>query len=226
MHKRYFAVWIFILLAIPMARSQSDDFQLWTRVSIKWDLSNTTRVYAEEELRFFENISRLDKNNTEIGISQEFSDRWEGTLFYRLINNRSLEGFYESDHRFAAQLTYTYALGDWQFWGTPRIQLTYDDFGRSANWQIPDTYLRTEFGLSKEFKQRGLEPHFDVEFWYPIERGHPVFFDEYRITAGMQYKVDKTRRWDFFYRYQSEFQVSNPDASHILGISYAFLIRK
>jgi len=220
--------WIFtgLFILVPLlSPGQQQDLQLWTRASLKYDLNKKSRIYIKEELRFKNNIGHLSKLNTELGWRQKLSKQWKVSGYYRLMNIRDLEGYIENRHRFSFQVTWQPPVKVLTLWISPRLQYSWHDFFRSPNWQIPEKYFRCEVGISKKSTNGKLEPHADVEAWYALRTGTGDIIDQYRLTLGMEYKIDRNRRWDFFYRYQQEIQVNDPLTAHIVGVAYTYLIR-
>lgn len=215
-----------LVLMIPLVLgAQEQDVQVWTRVNLKYDPTENLRLYLEEDFRFRENVSHLDKNHTEIGIMYDLNDHWEVGGYYRLIFLQDEVGNPEFSHRYATQFTYTWRLDPWKIWLTPRFQSTYGFINRSNDWQIPENYLRNEVGFSWQNWTGRIEPFADLEFWYAVNRYKPKIVDQYRITVGLEYEWDRKTQWEFFLRYQQEIQVTNPDTNYILGISYTRFIR-
>ena len=60
-----------VLLLPQGSIAQDSDANIWTRFALKYDLSKKTRLAFEEEFRFFNNVSMLEQNHTEIGIKSE-----------------------------------------------------------------------------------------------------------------------------------------------------------
>ena len=214
------------MLILPLALSaQEQDFQIWSRFALKYDASASTRIYIEEEFRFRENAQRLDKNHTELGIAQDLTDRFRIGGFYRFISIRDNSSLSNNRHRFAIQASYDIDLAPWTLWVRPRFQSTFGAIGRSSDWNIPEHYLRTETGISRRPKGSKTEYHADIEWWFPIGRGMPFHTDQYRFTAGVEFRIDRNRRIDLAYRLQQELQVNNPERYHIICLTYTHLIR-
>ena len=215
-----------LLLVLPLTLTgQEQDFQIWSRFALKYDASATTRLYIEEEFRFRENAQRLDKNHTEFGIAQDLTDRFRIGGFYRFINLREISGLSNNRHRFAIQASYDVDLAPWTLWVRPRFQSTFGSIRHSADWNIPELYLRTEAGISRRPKGNKIEYHADIEWWFPLEKGQPFYTDQYRLTAGVEFRIDRNRRIDIAYRLQQELQVNNPERYHIICLTYSHLIR-
>jgi len=215
---------LFILVPL-LSLGQQQDLQLWTRTSLKYDLNKKSRIYIEEELRFKNNIRHLSKLHTELGWRQKLSKQWKISGYYRLTNLRDSKGYFENRHRLSLQATWQPPVNILNFWISPRLQYTWHDFSRSPDWRIPEKYFRCEAGVSKKSINGKFEPHADVEAWYALRTGTVNIIDQYRLTLGLEYKIDRNRRWDFFYRYQQEIQVNDPLTAYIVGVAYTYLIR-
>ncbi len=223
-HKKSF--WLLVLL-IPFTsiRSQDKDAQLWASIMLKYDLNDKVQIRLEEELRFFENISRLDKANSELTLIYQLNKQWEAGTYYRLIINRDAEGYHSLKHRIALFTEYKKSFGFTSFKAKPMVQFTWPDFYRSENWQVPVNYLRFETGLSHELRNKKTVLFSDIEFWYSIRTGDPGFIDQYRFTAGLAQNMDRNNRIRIYYRFQQELQVTDPLTSHIIGIGYIHRFR-
>ena len=204
---------------------QDEDLKLWTRVSVKYDLTTKTRLAVEEEFRFYNNASSLEENHTEIGISHELSDNWEGGLFYRFIYETDPQDYYSLGHRGWFQLAYKWQWGNIKGSIRERLQGTFQDYMSSENGKIPENYLRSKISLTYEPIKGNIEPYIGGEFWYTLGTGDPAIIDKMRIGGGIEYRRNKNVRLDFFYNYQKDLQVARPDTGHIFGIAYAYIIR-
>jgi hypothetical protein len=206
-------------------RAQFQDLQLWADFTVRYDVNSKLRISLEEELRYFENISRLDKFNSELLALYRFNRTFDAGIFYRLITNRNPEGYYYLRHRFGMVAQATRDYGPWEFRIRLQGQSTYPDFFRSENWQVPENYLRLKFSTSRETRSKKIIPFTDIEFWYAFRTGQSDIIDKYRLTAGIDIRQDIRNRWSVFYRLNQELQVNNPLTAHILGIGYTWIIR-
>lgn len=218
--------WLIMLLCLAWpAKAQYQDAQLWASLMARYDITPKLRVSLEEEFRFFENISRLNKINSELDVLYQINPMIDAGVFYRLITIRNPEGYYYWNNRLGLIIQATGKAGPWTFRIRTQGQFTYPEFYRSDNWQIPEKYVRVKFSTSRESRSKKTEPFADIEFWYALRTGMTDIIDQYRLTIGLDIKPDKRNRWSVFYRLDQELQVVNPLSAHILGIGYTWIIR-
>lgn len=218
--------WIIILLLLgATVYGQYQDTQLWASLSIRYDLSKKWRISLEEEARFFDNISRLDKLNTELIINYQINKLLDGGVLYRFISNQNTSGNFDFNQRFGAFLEVQKKYANWTCSFKTAFQKTYPEFLHSSEWYIPENYVRAFAEVSRELKNKKTEPYTNIEFWYRIQTGDQAFIDQYRFTIGIKHKLNKINRLDFFYRIQQELQVKDPLTAHIIGVGYRFIVR-
>jgi len=213
---------LFCSLALS-GQAQQQDLQMWVSAGFRADLSRKIRFSIEEEARYFENISRLDKLNSDLTLDYELTNSLSCGVLYRLISNRNANGYYDLDHRFNLHLEYQHSVRAWSFGAELKAQKTFDQFSGLTDRFLPENYIRVKGELSRLLIDRKSEPFVSLELWYYLPQGQNAFIDQYRLTAGLKYKVDKTNRLSVFYRIQQEIQVKDPLFAHILGAGYTFV---
>ena len=219
-------VWLIILLAMGQVLSgQQSDTRLWTSVAIRYDLNKKWRFSFEEEARFHENISQLDRLNSEFTVNYKINKIFDGGLLYRLIAENNINRAMNLNHRFGAYLNADKKFAGWDCYLKATFQKTYPGFFRQEDWFIPENYVRAEGGVSRELKNKKTEPYTNLEFWYLIAPEYQAFIDQYRFTIGFKQKLNKANRLDFYFRIQHEIQVADPLTAFIFGVGYQFKVR-
>ncbi|MFH0761540.1 MAG: DUF2490 domain-containing protein [Bacteroidota bacterium] len=224
--RRAFYLFILLMIASVPVMGQYQDLQLWSSVWIRADITPKLRVGLEEEARFFENISLLDKLNSDLTVDYEIFDRIRIGLLYRLITNREKEGDYTLKQRFGVSLGAEKLKGPWKLGAIVKFQTTYDEFYHSDDWYLPKNYFRVEGEISRLLNRNRTEPYATLEWWYFMPQGQQAFFDQYRLTLGVKHKLAKDHRINVYYRIQQEIRVKDPLFAHILGIGYLFTWRR
>jgi hypothetical protein len=214
----------FLLLLSLDVQAQHQDARFWTSLSVRYDVSKKWRITLEEEIRFYENISRLDKLNSELTVRYQITKVLDAGMMYRLITENNFRGEIGLKNRFGFILQAKKKLFGWEGTLKTLYQKTYSGFRNSENWYIPENYIRTEIGISRELKNKKTEPYTNIEFWYRMLVAEPSFADQYRYTIGIKHKLNKYNRIDFYYRLQQDLQVSDPLTAHIFGVGYQFTI--
>lgn len=218
--------WILVLLLLgTTVHGQDRDAQLWTGLSVRSDLGKKWRISWEEEARFFNNISKLDKLNSELVLNCQISKLLDAGILYRLITSQDAQGHVNFKHRFSVYLGVQKTFAGWTCSLKTAFQKTYPEYKHSAEWNIPENYVRALAEISRELKKKKTEPYTNIEFWYRMRAGEQAFVDQYRFTIGMKLKIDKSSRLDFFYKLQQELQVRDPLIAHIFGVGYRFTFR-
>jgi len=218
-----------ILLAINSIFSQKlyaqeSDANIWSRFAVKYELNSLTKIAVEEEFRFYDNAARLEQNHTEIGLSRELSKRWNGGVFYRFIYETNSDRDYSIGHRGWLQLEYQLLDTDVNVYARTRLQTTFKDVKTSVDGKVPDWYNR--YKISAEYKTKGAQwiPDAGLEFWHHLNPSGNPFVNKLRLSLGLEYRYTKNLRWQIFYGYQKELQVSNPDTDHIYGVACTYKI--
>ncbi len=224
-HKNRLIVLLGFLFVFSPVFTQDQDFMLWSKLGLKYEISKKTRLSFEEEFRFYENASRLEQNHTEIGVRQKLSDKWDGGVFYRFIYETDPEKYYSLSHRAWMQIAYKWQWGQIKGSVRERLQSTFQDYLSSKNGKIPDNKLRSKLSFSYKPATGKIEPYVSTEFWYGITTNVPCFIDKFRIGVGLEYKQNRNVQWSIFYNYQKDIQVASPDTGYIFGIAYTYLIR-
>ncbi len=205
--------------------AQDQDLNAWTRVALKYDLSKKARFAVENEMRFFDNASRLSQYHTELGVNYDLNDKWEGGVYYRFIYETDPEKQYELGHRAWLQLGYNWSKDRLSATIRTRLQTTYSGINTRENGRIPESYSRNKISLSYDLSNSKWEPNLGAEFWYQLGSGSERIIDKYRVGGGFEYRYSRNVRIDIFYNYQSQIQVASPNIDHIFGLSYTYLIR-
>jgi hypothetical protein len=219
-------VWILLLLILSAtAFGQYQDAGLWAGIMVRYEPNKKWKISLEEEARFFENISRLDKINSELTINYQISKLFDVGILYRLISNQISDGNFDFNHRFGTYLAVQKKYAGWTCSFSTAFQKTYPGFLTSREWYVPENYVRPLAEVSRVLKNKKTEPYANIEFWYRVATGEQAFIDQYRFTIGIKHKLNKSNRLDFFYKIQQELQVKDPLTAHIFGVGYRFIVR-
>jgi len=220
------SVWIIILLILGTAGyGQQRDARLWAGLSVRYEPAKKWKLSLEEELRFYENVSRLEKSNTELDVNYQITKLVDGGLLFRLISSPDSRGSFDFNFRFSGYLGIQKKIAGWTGSLKSSYQKTYPEFQHSDAWYLPENYIRVLAEVSRGLKNKKTEPYTNIELWYRLRAAEPDFIDQYRFTVGIKHKLNKTNRLDFFYRLQHEMQVKNPLTAHIVGVGYRYTIR-
>ena len=82
-----------------------------------------------------------------------------------------------------------------------------------------DNKLRSRFDVSYNIKHCKFEPFAEMEMYNDLDQGFAI--DKIRWTIGTDYKLSKTSKFSFYYRFQDH---SDDDevGGHVIGVGYSF----
>ena len=100
-----------------------------------------------------------------------------------------------------------------------RFQSQYTDFNSSAAGHVPDYYTRIKLTVKYDLKKK-LTPYLSSEEFIPSFAGEGILIDGLRLSAGIEYDLNKRTSLDFFYMIQKEYNVKNPETDFVIGLGY------
>lgn len=234
-------------LSLPLAafgQNEGSDMGIWTEIGIEKKVNKKVTVGLEGEWRTADNASRNSRWSAGAYGEYKFSKWLKGSVGYNFLYDRRDKYTYHSDgslnkyarywtprHRFHADLTGSWNLGQWKLSLRERWQYTYRpeqtipgryDYDQEAFDNEPKTYsgtgknvLRSRLQVSREFGK--LEPYANVELY------NGWALEKTRYTVGIDYDLTKHHSLGAYYRFQTTHGDSDDEPDmHILGVSYKY----
>src|SRR6185503_18496035 len=94
----------------------------WTTVSIEKKLNAKWTIGFDEEVRLFDNISRLNLCYTNAGISYKINKHFKLAGVYRFLQKSRPDGSFSFRHRIYADLSYKLGIKKFNFTYRARLQ--------------------------------------------------------------------------------------------------------
>lgn len=202
--------------------AQINDFEVWTTVAIKKELSDRIDISFSEEARFNENASRADKIFSDIGVSYKLNYKFAIGAYYRFINAREINSTYSKEHRYYFDLSYTERLDRLKISNRLRFQSKYSNMFSSEWGLVPSNYLRDKISAEYDLKNTKFNPATSVELYYRLNGKQNNIFNRVQYTVGTEYELSKKSTIEVYFRLQKEFNEKNPVTSYILGLTYSY----
>ena len=211
----------FLLGTIKPGISQQSDFQCWPQLQVGYNLSDKFKLSLEEEVRLRENVSKIKKELTDLGLTYRVNKNLRFSLKYRL----------ELSYKNPDQKTWRSGLyGDIQLrhkmqrfqadyrlrFQSPKIE-SFSEVSSLNQWLTN----RHKAGLQYDIKGIPLAPGIEAEIFIPIGRQQPLIIDEYRLWVGLSYALNNKNEIGIKYGIQQEVNVADPLRAYILSISYS-----
>lgn len=190
--------WLAIILFVwASANAQvQEDVGLWSTFSYAADITKTLEIEIDQEFRFGQNISQLDRVFTDLGLQYKFSKALRVGGHYRYILDRRNSGIYGHRHRLSGDLSVRLKSGRYTFANRLRSQwekrtLNYEE-DRELGWE---TNLRNTFKVSYKVNRR-YQPYMSCDLRYVIyEPSFPRFQGIDRVRGGIGLDIDVNKNF-------------------------------
>jgi hypothetical protein len=212
--------------SFEQAFCQQQDFQIWQTAKISAELTKDFRFMVEEELRFRENASMMDRQINDLGISYRVNKYLRTALFFRL----------EADWKNADLYLWRQGLyGDFTFRIEPsRFTLSYRARIQSTKTEIykEEAVLAGGFKhrhkISAEYNIKGLPiaPFAEGELFVACYTGKGSEIAGVRAWAGMNYAPGKRHNLYFKYGIDRELNTADPLHAYAMVIGYEYSMKK
>lgn len=212
---------VLIFFAYQNSYSQNDDAGLWTGVTFNIDISEKLGLSFEEEIRFNNNASKINKFFSQIGLSYNLSKNIDIGASYRFINKQNPDSKYSVRHRFQTDLRLKTKAGRYTLSTRIRYQTKYIDPYNTEDGLIPEDYLRNKFAISYDIRKTTLTPYISYEYFYQANNPGGNEIDKTWLTMGFKFRLKNRDRISMLYRNSQQYNVRDPLTSHIFIIAYS-----
>lgn len=191
----------------------AQDNELWTGLTLKHDLNDNWRLDFEEELRFDEGITKMKTAFSEIGLRRRLTTNWTIKANYRY----SIRPQKSNKDRWNLDLSFDKDIGQTPFQFDYRLR---GQSGRTIGALNRRYEIRNRLQLKAKFSKT-VRPSIGTEWLYSLSKSE---FRQYRLSAGVEFRISKKLDVEVLYHYQREFNVQSPALNHIFGVQMAYEI--
>lgn len=227
-------------LCCTNAQAQSEDWGVWTTVSVEKKLTKKWSVNAEGEYRTRDGVSATERWSGAISTDYKLFKWLKADIGYTYIHSRQasettkkgniIPGHWLPRHRFNASLTGSVEWNRFKFSLRERWQYTYrpqqfvekydKDNGKRKDDELvkgkAEHMVRSRIQVEYDIAKCDFTPYVSCELYH-----NSYGIDKTRWTAGTEYKINKKNSVEAYYRYQDK---ADDDESngHVIGIGYKF----
>lgn len=223
---------IFTFLVITCLFSQKNygqsedlnDWESWNSIEIKYKLNKKWTFELEENIRFKENISEIDKYFTQLGAQYNITKKLKVGAAARYINKNDNTGNvqgYENYFRFHLEAQYKHTVNDFTF----GYRIRYQNKNELGVNDYANQHIRFKAAVGYNISNWKLDPEISAEIFNHFEEGDTNGFDRYRITVGTEYKMKKYGKFKLYYRYKKQLNEDFPETKNIIGLKYTYTIK-
>ena len=214
------AAGLLVMAASAFAEDDVSDFQGRVSVGIEKKIVKGLSISLEEQVRFSNHFTTLDRLHTTLGIQYKVNPYFHVGAGTILINNyKPNSKKWVHKERFYLDLTGRYKTGIVELSLKERLQLTHRFGSFNTAETTPNLLaLKSRFKVALDFTK--LEPYVyfearnvfngptgtvgeydeDEEMWAYTPTGYrDMYFDRFRASAGLKWKINKHNALDFFF---------------------------
>lgn len=217
---------LFILLLasfclLRKAEGQQSDFQCWPSIQMNLELVKNLKFQVEEEIRFSENATQIDRQINDIGLSYRINKFLKAGFFYRLEANRTDPGEFEWRNGIYADLSFRYEPGRFILGYRLRMQSSKVELMNNEDPWFRAMRNRHKFSVDYDIKGIPLTPYIDVEIFAHMGGKDGYYLTAYRIWAGLKYSLNNMHEFTIKYGIERELNASDPLRAYIVALGYA-----
>jgi hypothetical protein len=199
--------------------SQVRDAGMWTDISLNLDLGKNLGASISPEVRLDENISRVARAFTDVGLQYKLGKYFSTGVTYRGGVSNSNYGF-NGRHRMQYTLLCRYKLGDFAFTLQSRWQVAVTSFSAENDADFITT-LRNKFQL-KYTGLKGIDLSSSFETFNNTGRYSDFQLQNWRWIANVEKKINKRNSISLGYLIQKSLLDSPQQLDYVFLISYQY----
>jgi Protein of unknown function (DUF2490) len=212
---------VFFFATEMPADAQVNDAGIWLSLNAEKKITSKVSIDLSQEFRLNENIAELGTAFTETGVSYKFNKHFSSAVFYRFIQKRQGNDFYEMRHRMFIDVTYKQKFKKVNVSLRQRIQSQVNSLKESRENMLPEYKMRTKLTVKYDFDKK-YTPFVSSEIFYPVFNNNDSFIDNIRYAIGFDYEFNKRHAIALYYLINKEVNVSDLLTEFISGISYKY----
>ena len=205
------------LIISTLFTSQYTTGNAWVSAGISYRISDFT-FGVEEGIRFTE--VAINQTYSDVSIKYKFNKYLRTGFTWRNAQKNGLVDAARIDNRFSGDILGRFKKKKTLTFLRLRYQSKYKDWFVRDNGHLPEPYLRAKLGFRCPLRKKvSLETA--AESYYAFQN-EANYINRYRIYFGVNYQIKKQHAVELNYIYQSEMQEANPEAGHIVSLSYSY----
>ena len=203
----------FIFFLFPLLSfTQTEDFQLWSSVSLNYSVNKKLEFKLTESLRLRENVSLISRQFSELRSTYRINKSFRLNAGYRFLRVISIEKQTNLRHRFYFDIIKRKKIKRIRVFSRLRSQyqtgINYNEF-----------YTRGKLGALYNIRKTPFDPEFSSEIFFNNTKKQ---IDKLRYTLALSFPFNKKIKSNIFYRIQTEKNMVNPNTFYILGLGLEY----
>ncbi len=192
-------------------------------LSAKYDapLAGDLAIGVEEELRFDNNCTQLDRWLNEVTLEYPFLHRrMHVGLTGGAIRRHNDKGYYENRARVGVDVNYAETYRRFKFSFRSRVMATFRD-ERVGDYRVnPKLYWRNRFQVTWQMPNSRFKYSFSTELHWLLNDPRARVIDNIRTVLSVDYRLSRRQHLELSARMDNDIQVKQPVDRFYLGFTY------
>lgn len=212
---------VFLVLYILPVSAQQSDFQVWPSLQVAVEVLKGLKLELEEEVRFHENSSLIERQINNMGISYRINKFIKTTLTYRVEADWRNADTYSWRQGLYADFTFRYEPGRFLLDYRIRFQSAKVDLNEKEEQFFNGLKNRHKAGIEYDIKNIPLAPFAEGEIFLNSGGNRYSGITGFRTWLGIKYNLNKRHEITLKYGIDQELNVSDPLRAYIVAIGYS-----
>jgi hypothetical protein len=218
---------IVAMIAASQAHAQHSDLRSWNTFSFNYGLNKKLTLNFDQELRFQDNLTRINQLYTNIGATYKINKYVRVAGVYRFIARYKEDNSWGARNRLYGDVIVKLRPGRFSYVYRARLQYEWRGAGYGKEYgRVPEIYWRNL--LKASYKVNDIvSPYLATEIRFQLQNPRIPYhngFDRSRFTAGLDLQVSKSSTFGVYYLLQKEWNVIDPETLNVIGLEYTISI--
>lgn len=210
----------FFLLMWPELKGQEKDFQTWWEAELQADLPHGLDLSAEFEQRFRNNSLQYDRTLVTLTGGYDLNDYLDVGAGVRMLAVQDRELKMQNRFRIHADVTGSYTVARIDLSLRAKLQYGFDDLLDIGSVRLNNLVHRNRLKLEHHIFGTRFSVWAYLESWHLLNDVPSRLTYKMRYSGGIEYALSFVSSLSLRYILEDEFNVKNPQQSHILVMGY------
>lgn len=214
------AIMVFSVLVFAQS-GRTTDFGVIASAEVSVDVARNVGLSLEEELRFQNNCTHLDRWLNSLGVDYTFlRGRMKLGVTGDYIRRFNDDGYFENRYRAGLQLTCSETYRRFKFSFRTKLLSTFRDETTGDYRVNPKMYWRNRLQVSYQMPNSRFKYSLSTELHWIVNDPKHNIVDNLRTVASVDYRLTRRQYLSAFARMDNDFQVKKPVDRFYLGLTY------
>lgn len=222
-----YILFLFFVLGIPIQKAiaQQNDFQCWPSVQLNLEVIKNLKFHIEEEARFSENVSQIDRQINDLGVSYRLNKYFKAAVYYRLEAKWKNPDEHAWRNGVFGDISFRVEPGRFLLGYRLRLQSSRVELNNGETQWFDGVRNRHKFSIEYDIKGMPIAPFAEGELFAKLGGNDGSSLTDYRIWTGLHYTLNKKHEFALKFGIDKELHVKNPLTAYIIAAGYTLNLK-